>query len=296
MKQKNWLWWRNRPINLQQTRRELTQKLQMGGCETPGQISLILLQYVLNRPKSWVLSHGEVDLTSPDQLRLASSLEQYQQGVPLPYILGQWEFWGRTFHVTPDVLIPRPETETLVELALQQAHRTPNPHIIDVGTGSGCIAITLAAELPEASVLGVDLSLAALQVARRNAKCLGQSQVRFLQTDLLSPFTAQFDLICANLPYIPSRTLTTLPVSRWEPRLALDGGQSGLDIIQRLLSQARARLAPDGVILLETEASLGAETLHIAQIAFPYAHHRLIPDLAGLDRIVEIRLCKNHNG
>lgn len=256
---------------------------------------MVLLQHVFKQPKSWVLSHGEVDLSSEEQHLLASSLAQYLQGVPLPYILGGWEFYGRTFQLTPDVLIPRPETEMLVKFALQHAQATPRPRIIDVGTGSGCIAITLAAELPSSTLLGVDLSLAALQVARLNASRLGQRQVRFLQTDLLTPLSTRFDLICANLPYIPSQTLATLPVSRWEPRLALDGGQSGLDVIQRLLHQARSRLAPNGVILLETEASLGAETLHIAQEAFPQAHHRLVPDLAGHDRIVEIRLGNNQD-
>ena len=215
-------------------------------------------------------------------------MHQVLRGVPLPYILGYWEFFGRTYQVTSDVLIPRPETEILVEIALELLQHKTNPLIADVGTGSGCIGISLAAELPTATVLGVDLSLPALHVARHNAKHLGQSRVHFLQADLLSPFSAKFDLICANLPYIPSQTLANLTVSRWEPRLALDGGESGLDIIRKFLQQAQSRLAPTGVILIETESTLGLETLHGAQDVFPHAQHRLIHDLAGLDRIVEI--------
>lgn len=236
-----------------------------------------------------MLSHSEYEPIPAEHATLLICTEQYLQGVPLPYILGSWEFFGRTFLVTPNVLIPRPETEDLVELALEHARHLHSPRILDVGTGSGCIAVSLAAELPTAIVLGVDLSMAALRVAQHNALHLGQSRVRFLQADLLTPFSAQFDLICANLPYIPSQTLATLAVSSWEPRLALDGGESGLEAIQRLLDQAQSRLAPNGVILLETDSTLGSETLLAAQKAYPHAHHRLIQDLAGLDRIVEIR-------
>ena len=248
-----------------------------------------MLQHALKQPKTWVLSHSEYEPTHLEQTTLQKTTDQYLQGVPLPYILGSWEFFGRTFQVTSNVLIPRAETEALVELALEHAHHLHSPRILDVGTGSGCIAVSLAAELPTAIVLGVDLSMAALRVAQHNAEHLAQSRVRFLQADLLSPFSAPFDLICANLPYIPSQTLATLTVSHWEPRLALDGGESGLDAIQRLLLQAQSRLAPNGLILLETDSRLGPETLLAAQQAFPHAHHRLIQDLAGLDRIVEIQ-------
>ena len=289
MNQKNWRWWRNKPINLQQTRQNLKEKLALGDCDAPGETSLVLLQHILRQPKTWVLSHSEYKPTPAEHTALHESADQYLQGIPLPYILGSWDFFGRTFLITPDVLIPRPETEALVELALVHARHMQNPRIIDVGTGSGCIAVSLAAELSTAAVLGVDLSLAALRVAQLNARQLGQSRIRFLQADLLTPFAAQFDLICANLPYIPSQALANLSVSRWEPRLALDGGESGLEAIQRLLHQAQHRLAPNGVILLETDSALGAETLLAAQQAFPNAHHRLIRDLAGHDRMVEIR-------
>lgn len=206
----------------------------------------------------------------------------------MPYILGHWDFFNRTFLVTPDVLIPRPETELLVEKALHYARRFEQPCIIDVGTGSGAIAVTLAAELPSAVVLGVDLSMTALRIAQVNANRLCAGRVNLIQTDLLTSISAEFDLICANLPYIPRQILSTLAVAQWEPHLALDGGESGLEAIEELLKQAQTRLSPSGVILLETEASLGAETLAAAQAAFPNAHHQLIQDLAGRDRIVEI--------
>lgn len=281
--------WRNKPINLQQTRAHLRAALTNGGCESPGDTSLILLGHALNRPKSWILSHGEYSLNQQEDHTLQTSLSQLLQGVPLPYVLGYWDFYGRTFHITPDVLIPRPETELLVEHALQYAGIFQQPLIIDVGAGSGTIAVTLAAECPGATVLGVDLSMAALRVAHANAQRICPSRVSFIQADLLAPFSTQFDLICANLPYIPSQELAHLPVSQWEPQLALDGGEAGLELIHTLLKQAQFRLSPSGVILLETHASLGVETLAAAHAAFPHAQHMLIHDLAGLDRIVVIQ-------
>lgn len=261
-------------------------------CESPGNTGLILLQHALSQPKSWILSHGDYQLNPQEKHTLQRSLRALLQGVPLPYILGHWDFYGRTFTITPDVLIPRPETELLVEKAIQHAEGFQKPIIIDVGTGSGVIAVSLAAELPLAVVLGVDLSLAALRVAKKNAQHLCQTGISFIQGDLLTALAGPFDLICANLPYLPHKSLSRLDVSKWEPRLALDGGESGLDAIRVLLKQAQTRLSPSGVILLETDAALGAETLASAQAVFPRAKHQLIQDLAGHDRIVEIILNK----
>ncbi len=290
MKQRNYPWWRSNPINLQQTRLDLREKLTKADCDSPGNTSLILLEDTLNQPKSWILSHGDYQLSQIEWKSLLSKLESLLQGVPLPYVLGHWEFFGRSFIVTPDVLIPRPETELIVETAIQHAQSLPHPRIIDIGTGSGAIAISLAAELPGATVLGVDLSMAALQIAQANTNRLCPSRVTYVQANLLQPFSMEFDVICANLPYIPRHTLAHLPVSRWEPSLALDGGETGLDVIKILLSQARTRLSPTGVVLLETEASLGAETLAAAKVIFPNAGLQLVQDLAGRDRLVEICL------
>jgi release factor glutamine methyltransferase len=281
--------WRINPINLQQTRAHLRTALTNGGCESPGDISLILLQNALNRPKSWILSHGEYSLIQQENHTLQASLSKLLQGVPLAYVLGHWDFYGRTFQISPDVLIPRPETELLVEYALNYAGVFQQPLIIDVGTGSGVIAVSLAAECPGAIVLGVDLSMAALRVAHANAQRFCPSRVSFFQSDLIAPFSTQFDLICANLPYIPRQELSHLPVAQWEPQLALDGGDSGLEVICTLLKQAQSRLSPSGVILLETQSTLGAETLAATKFVFPDAQHQLIHDLAGLDRMVVIQ-------
>lgn len=271
-------------------RQYLQEHLVQAGMETPANISLVLLQDTLNRPKSFILSHGEYPLDPQSINQLQLKLAALLRGVPLPYVLGYWEFFGRKYSVTPDVLIPRPETELLVERAIQHIHSLAHPRIVDVGTGSGAIAISLAAECPDAVVYGVDLSLAALQVAQNNAKNLCPGRLTLIQADLITPFECQFDLICANLPYIPRKNLEALPVARYEPRLALDGGASGLAAINALLQQAQSRLSPTGILLLEIDASLGAQALAAARSAFPNAHHQLLQDLTGRDRLVEIRL------
>jgi release factor glutamine methyltransferase len=248
------------------------------------------LGHILHQPKSWVLTHDEYTLTPKETHALQSELDQLLQGVPLPQLLGEWDFYGRSFYVSPAVLIPRPETEVLVERAIDLASDRDQPLIVDIGTGSGAIAVTLAAECPEASLVATDISRSALKMAVKNAQRHHQDRIAFLQADLLQPFHTQFDLIYANLPYIPTATLETLPVSRWEPVLALDGGINGLDLIERLLTQARTRLAPGGAVLLEIESSLGKPSLHAAESAFPEAEIILRQDLACHDRLIEIRL------
>lgn len=207
----------------------------------------------------------------------------------MPYILGEWEFYGRKFILNPNVLIPRPETELLIEQALDAVTDRDHPAIVDVGCGTGIIAITLAAELPQARLVAVDLSRPALHVSQRNA-VLHKTQIKLLQADLLQPLSGPFDLICANLPYIPSDSLLELDVNHWEPSLALDGGPTGLSSIERLLVQAQTRLVPGGVILLEIEASLGEAVMKSAGEVFPNAKTHLIQDLAGKDRVVKIQI------
>jgi len=281
---------RSNSINVQQLQKTLQAKLVEARDELPAHTSLLLLQHVLNLPKTYLLAHGEYQPSPEEIVTLQNCLDQYLQGFPLPYILGHWEFFGRDFKVAPGVLIPRPETELLVEKALAFVRQIKHPKIVDVGTGSGVIAISLAAELPDAALIATDISKAALAIAQENARQHLIQPIPFIQTDLILPFRTHFDLICANLPYIPSSTLDTLPVSRWEPRLALDGGQDGLQIIRQLLAQAQTRISTSGKILLEIESGLGQETLRCARQAFPTAACTLIQDLAGKDRIVDIQL------
>jgi release factor glutamine methyltransferase len=211
-------------------------------------------------------------------------------------VLGHWEFYGLDFELTPDVLIPRPETELLVERAIKwlRASRVRRS-VADVGTGSGCIAVTIAKHIPDAEIIATDISYPALVVAKRNARRHGVSKhIKFIQCDLLPPHAdplptdLRFDLVCANLPYIPTPTLRKLPVYGSEPSLALDGGTDGLDVLRRLLRIIPEWLAPNGMILLEIESSQGMSAVSLAYDAFESAEIHLHKDLAGQDRLVEI--------
>ena len=250
----------------------------------------VLLGHILGKPRAWVLAHPEVALEAGQQAALQEAVRRLEAGEPLPYVLGHWGFYKLDLLVTPAVLIPRPETELLVDTALAWLRAHPGRRrAVDIGTGSGAIALALASETPDVNMLACDLSSAALQVAQANAQRCGVTrQVRFVQCDLLPPLGEPIDLICANLPYIPTSTLTGLAVARREPRLALDGGVDGLDAIRRLLSLAPAHLAPGGLLLVEIEASQGAAVTGLAQAAFPQAEVRLQQDLAGRDRLVSV--------
>ena len=256
----------------------------------PDQVALILLAHVFGKPKTWVLAHPETHLNPDQRARLEHLVSRLQAGEPLPYLLGKQAFYGIDFAVSPDVLIPRPETELLVDKALEWLNDHPAAtKALDVGTGSGCIAITLATRKPRLAVTAVDLSPAALDIARQNAQAHQVSaHIDFQQADLLPSGNETFDLVCANLPYIPSGKLIEVNTLSFEPTLALDGGADGLVLIRCLLAQLSPRLNHPALVLLETEATLGAETLALAKSTFPQAEVSLWQDLAGLDRLVRI--------
>jgi len=265
--------------------------------DSPELDAQVLLARILDKPRTWLIAHPETPLTALEADSLQLALTKLTTGTPLPYVLGHWEFFGREFIVTPDVLIPRPETELLVERALAWLEESPARRTaIDVGTGSGCIAVSLAASLSDLHLLATDISSAALEVAKRNAaNAQVESQINFLECDLLPPPSARnfqpstFNLICANLPYVPTETMYSLPIYGREPTLALDGGKDGLVLIRRLLSVATKWLAPQALILLETESSMGHQTVALAREYFPAAEINLYNDLAGHERIVEIQ-------
>jgi release factor glutamine methyltransferase len=259
--------------------------------DTAGLDAQVLLARVLDRPRSWVMAHPEVSLTRKRVAALETLVTRLEGGAPLPYVLGRWEFFGLQFEVTPDVLIPRPETELLVERAIGWLQAHPDRRrAADIGTGSGCIGIALAANVPELRVTATDISAEALKMARRNAMKNGVSHhVEFMCCDLFPP-ELEFDLIVANLPYIPSRTLHTLPIFGREPTLALDGGTDGLDLIRRFLTAAPDRLVPGGLLLMEIEAAEGSAALSLACDTFAEAEIHLHKDLAGRDRILEVQV------
>lgn len=244
----------------------------------------------LHRPE--LLAHSEKEVSDEHYTRALELTGRYVAGEPLPYLLGDWHFYGNRFLVTPAVLIPRPETERLVELAINwlQSH-TQAKVVLDIGTGSGCIAITLlkSRKLQLAQATACDLSFEALKLAQQNAQINGvQDRLRLVQSDLSTPFTGPIDIVCANLPYIPSARLPMLDVSRHEPRLALDGGPDGFGLYRRLFSDLTGKMAADSLILCEIDLiqeKFGAE---LAQQVFPSAEVSVIRDYDGLPRVLSI--------
>jgi release factor glutamine methyltransferase len=253
--------------------------------------SEVLLAHTLDRTRSWVLAHPEARLDPSEKAALQAAVDRLASGEPLPYILGHWEFFGRSFEVGPDVLIPRPETELLVERALELLRgRGPSIWALDIGTGCGCIAVTLAAESPGLRVIATDLSPGALRVARRNAIRHGvEGRVRLVRADLLPPGERRFDLVCANLPYIPTGALSALNVARHEPRLALDGGEGGLPILHRLVDQLPGRLAPGGLVLMEIDPGQADPLTARLRLRDPAFDVSVVNDLAGRERLLVVR-------
>jgi release factor glutamine methyltransferase len=249
----------------------------------------IFLAHALQVTRASLIAHPERRLTSSETALAESLLMSRVSNYPLPYLTGHVEFFGLSVEVTPEVLIPRPDTETLVELGLQKQPRT----IIDVGTGSGAIAIALAVHLPQATVYAIDVSSTVLTVAQRNIERHGlTNRVHVIMGDLLAPRPGPVDLIVSNPPYIATDEWASLPpsVRECEPRAALDGGHDGLDIIRRLLPQASSALLPTGALLIEIGWHQGQAATDLARSHFPDAAVRVHADLAGHDRVLEVQL------
>ena len=272
-----------------------------------------LLLHVIGKSKAWLMTHTDEDFAGCTAIRYAGLLDRRAKGEPIQYITGETEFYGLPFRVTPDVLIPRPETEHLVEKALALATQlgAPSiprdlrngwetatasaPRILDIGTGSGAIAIALAHKLPNSQITAIDISESALAVARENAQCIGLAdRIRFLQGDLLAPVAREtFDFVVSNPPYVPNtdRALISVEVREYEPALALFAGPDsvdGLDIYRRLIPSAFAALVAGGFILLEmgfTQAPAIEELLKAAG----FQSVEFNADLQGIPRVAIAR-------
>ena len=250
----------------------------------------LLLGHVLDRPPAWLIAHDDEVLDEDALLGFASLAVRRAGGEPVAYLLGQREFFGREFDVSPAVLIPRPETELLVELAVAKVGAGGTATILDMGTGSGCIAVTLALEMLQAQITAVDSSEPALRVARDNAEKHGAS-LRLLQSDWFAALGGEcFDLIVANPPYIaagdPHLAAGDL---RHEPQGALASGADGLDSIRRIVSQAPAHLVPGGQLWLEHGYDQ-AEAVRGLLAAAGFADIEQHRDLAGTVRVSGGRL------
>ncbi|HEV8573178.1 MAG TPA: peptide chain release factor N(5)-glutamine methyltransferase [Dehalococcoidia bacterium] len=255
----------------------------------------LLLRHALILDRTRLYNRLNEELSTEQEQRFRDLVTRRITHEPTSYILGHKEFFGLDFEVTPAALIPRPETETLVEHAIAFARtRPPGPvTIADIGTGCGAIAVSLARALPHAQIVAVDISPEAVTLAKRNAgRHAVSNRIQFREGDLLQPIDNPVDVIVANLPYVPTNAWAALPpeIRDHEPRVALDGGRTGLDAIRRLLRQAPAHLAPNGSLFLEIGADQGAKTSAMAREAFPGTPIDIRRDLAGRDRALVVRL------
>jgi len=268
-----------------------TERLRARGGDTPRLDAEILLAHVLGVGRAVLLTHPDRALTDEQRSTYDVLIERRARGEPVAYLVGARDWYDLTLQVTPDVLVPRPETEGLFERALAWARSRCVRAAVDVGTGSGALAIALARALPDATVYATDLSYAALDVARANARRIDPTlNLTFLHGDLLAPLPAAVDLIVANLPYIGEEEYTGLmsDVRLYEPRAALVGGPAGHELIAHLLDMAPARLRPGGALFLELGPPQAAPALLAARAIFPDAAIRLDDDYAGLARYLVV--------
>ncbi len=266
--------------------------LARAGVETPYLDAELLLAHALGVDRTWVLAHPEATLPADMVQQFQTLITRRSRREPLPYITGRRFFFDLELQVTPDTLIPRWETEELVERALAWLAARPQARVVDVGTGSGAIALAVAKHAPQAQVYATELSPAALAVARENAQRLGlMHRVHFLLGDLLAPLPHPVDLILANLPYVALEDQAQLmpEVRNFEPPLALYGGETGLEVLARLLAQAPNYLRPEGAMWLEIGDRQGASVLALARHHFPQAAIQLHADLAGRTRFLSIQ-------
>jgi len=273
-----------------------SQSLAAAGCESPRLDSEVLLAHILDQDRAWLYAHPDHVLSLAQSSAYQALVSRRARREPVAYLTGHKEFYALDFFVTPDVLIPRPETEEMVEQAIHWVKTSyVSGAVVDVGTGSGAIAVTLALHLPHIQVIATDTSSAALAVARRNAARHGVAhRVFFLQADLLAPLREPLGLIVANPPYVSHSELSAAPpeVARWEPRAALDGGPDGLAVIRQLLGLVSQRLAPGGGLFVEIGAGQGCDVLELARHYFPGAIVDIAKDYANRDRLLFVQYAR----
>jgi len=254
----------------------------------------LLLRFTLDCDRAYLYAHPERELTTEEQTRYEEALAQRARGIPAQYITGHQEFWGMDFIVNPAVLIPRPETEHVIETVLQLVNggraSSPGMRIVDVGTGSGCIALALAKELPEAEVHATDISPAALEVARANAaRHQLENRIQFYETDLLQCLErARLDFVVSNPPYVgeSEQDQVQLGVRKFEPRKAVFAGPTGLEVIERLIPQAQAALKPGGWLVMEISGTIAQG---VKRLLGRWNAVQVTNDLQGIPRVASAR-------
>ncbi len=278
----------NNPVLLRDALTFAVNRLTAVPVPSPRMNAELLLMFILGCDRVYLYAHPECELSSAEQARYDQALAQRARGVPAQYITGHQEFWGMDFIVTPAVLIPRPETEHVIEAVLARVGRTllSALRLVDVGTGSGCIAIALAKELPQAEIHATDISADALEIARANAaRHQLESRILFHKTDLLQGLDPNtFDIVVANPPYVgeSEQDQLQLEVRKFEPRSAVFAGPTGLEVIERLIPQAHAALEPGGWLVMEISGTIAN---HVKRLLGGWNRLQITDDLQGLPRV-----------
>ncbi len=273
-------------MNINQALKWSSQKLATS--PTSSLDAEVLLSWVLNKPKEWLRVHNDEKLSWFKLFKFKKAIKKRSRDFPVAYITGHKEFFGLNFKVNRHTLVPRPESEQLVARAKQITYDNPI-NIIDVGTGSGCIAISLAKSLPNSIISASDISRSALKIARFNSK-LHKVRVHFKHGDLLKPFAnKKFNIVIANLPYLTPEQLKETSISK-EPTNALLAGNDGLKLYRRLFMDITNHLEPSATILLEIDPAQVSKIKKIAQTHLGAIDIKVLKDLQGLDRIFEIKI------
>lgn len=281
-------------ISIAQALMEASAMLRSAGVPEARREAGSLLTFIVGKDRTFLISHSEDKLNDESLVRFQEGVERRAKGEPLQYIVGVQDFFGREFQVTPDVLIPRPETELLVEAALEISGRDAAPLICDVGTGSGCIAITLLCEIGKAQAIVLDKSPAAIEIAKLNARHLSVSnRMVFTVSDgfsALDPSRDQFDLVVSNPPYVPAAMIAELQreVRDHEPLQALSPGPDGLSMIRRLLEEAPAFIKNNGHMILEIGFDQGEAVKQLVDSSV-WNLCEIRPDLQGIPRVVVLQ-------
>jgi release factor glutamine methyltransferase len=286
-------------VQLKQALTSAISQLTAEQVPSPRMNAELLLMFTLGCDRAYLHAHPERNLTADETARYQSALAERARGVPAQYITGHQEFWGMDLIVTPAVLIPRPETEHVIETVLELVQvgspaRQESPpdafRIVDVGTGSGCIALALSKELPQAEIHAIDVSAAALEIARINAaRHQLDGRIHFRHTDLLNGFeTNFFDFVVSNPPYVgeSEEDEVQLEVRKFEPRSAVFAGPTGLEIIARLIPQAHAALRPGGWLVMEISGTIAEG---VRQLLSGWEEIRIVNDLQGIPRVIAAR-------
>ncbi len=278
-------------MNLRQALAHTRNALAKGDIEDSSLEGEILLRHVLGIDRAQLYSDLGLDLNHEQEKSLNLLLERRLRGEPSAYITGHREFCALDFIIDRNVLIPRPESELLVESGIELARKYSTLEIADIGTGCGAIAVSLAVNLPQATVYATDISPAALEVARLNCRKHGVvDRVILLLGDLLEPLKEPVDMIVANLPYVREADLSLRSPLRFEPALALNGGKDGLDKVKSLCHQVGEKLNKDGYLLLEIGEGQVKTVVATLRQVFPAAAIEVHKDLAGIERVICLRL------